>query len=572
LGKRHPRELALLDERTQTLTDRACERIETRRTLENPSNTLLTGVSKATMDEIRGVVASLDSEVEALIAARQGAAIAAGQRALMLIPSGGAIAVLLLVLAIAALARMSRLRRLADAALWRESSMLRSVLSSMREGVVVADAQGRLLHFNESAERILGVGARDVPIEQWSAVYGAFDGDGTTPMPSAELPLARALRGESVDDAELVIRNENLSGPVRISLNSRPLKHSDTELRGGVVVFRDITQIRRVEEHLGKIGRDLQDALSLNPAQNGPATAAAPGASQPSEPVEASGPGSAAHETSGLESLTQSLELASSQLTLAHQELAQKVAELDEFTYVASHDLQEPLRKLISFGALLERDAGENLPPQAARDLKFISDAAARMQRLVQDLLSLSRAGRAALESHQVSLARCAQSAISALSTRIEETHARVTIDELPTLYGDPVMLTQLYQNLIGNALKFVRGREPQIHLSADRDGWFWKLGVHDNGIGIEPRFCEQIFGPFKRLHGRDEYEGTGIGLAICRKAADRHGGRIWVESQIEKGSSFYFTLPIAEDAKCLETKTVLPSSCLPKTILVTRN
>lgn len=229
-------------------------------------------------------------------------------------------------------------------------------------------------------------------------------------------------------------------------------------------------------------------------------------------------------------------------------ELARINAELDEFTHVASHDLQEPLRKLIAFGDWLRRDLGEDLPPRAAKDVEFITSAASRMQTLVQDLLKLSRAGKISMVRERVQLDQAADRALDALSLRIEETGAEIARDPLPQVWGDPTLLAQLYQNLIGNALKFAGEGPPQIRLTAERQGGEWVLGVKDNGIGIRPEYAEQIFKPFKRLHGRGGYEGSGIGLAVCRKVVERHKGRIWVESEEGRGAHFKFALPAQED------------------------
>ena len=210
---------------------------------------------------------------------------------------------------------------------------------------------------------------------------------------------------------------------------------------------------------------------------------------------------------------------------------------------MASHDLQEPLRTLIAFSDLLRKDLGDSLPERAARDLGFITDAAKRMQTLIQDLLALSRAGRVAKKREKVSLGECADRALEALAIRVKETGAQITRDELPEVWGDSTLLTQLYQNLIGNALKFSGEQRPIIRLTVEEQGDDQIFGVKDNGIGIEPKYAQQIFKPFRRLHGRAEYEGSGIGLAICRKIVERHGGKIWVESEPGKGAHFRFTI-----------------------------
>jgi PAS domain S-box-containing protein len=247
-------------------------------------------------------------------------------------------------------------------------------------------------------------------------------------------------------------------------------------------------------------------------------------------------------------SLEQRVQERTQELERRTRELEAKNAELDQFTYVASHDLQEPLRKLVSFSQLLEQDIGGELNSLAKQDLFYITDAARRMQKLVQDLLAYSRFGRSAMKWEYIRLQDCVSCALDILAPRIAATKAKITCDTLPSIYGDATMLTQLYQNLIGNALKFVRHETPTIHITAVCQDDLWTFGVRDNGIGIDRDYLEQIFAPFQRLHGPGEYEGTGIGLAICQKSVDRHGGKIWVESELGRGSHFQFTLPTTAD------------------------
>jgi PAS domain S-box-containing protein len=231
------------------------------------------------------------------------------------------------------------------------------------------------------------------------------------------------------------------------------------------------------------------------------------------------------------------------QLERMNRELVALNAELDEFTHMASHDLQEPLRTLTAFSDLLRKDLGQSLPGKAAEDLGFISDAAGRMQTLIHDLLALSRAGRVAKKREKVSLHECIDLALEALAIRVKETGAQVMRDKLPDVWGDSTLLTQLYQNLIGNALKFSGDQRPIIQLTFEERNEDQIFGVKDNGIGIDPKYAQEIFKPFRRLHGRAEYEGSGIGLAICRKIVERHGGKIWVESESGKGAHFRFTI-----------------------------
>ena len=223
--------------------------------------------------------------------------------------------------------------------------------------------------------------------------------------------------------------------------------------------------------------------------------------------------------------------------------------ELEQFVHAASHDLQEPVRTLISYGSLLAEDIGDDLSEDARADIGHIQTAARRMQILITDLLQLSRTGRNPLQPTLVSLQECFDEALGSLASRVEETSASIHSAALPEVLGEPTLLSLTFQNLLGNAMKFVSpGVRPRIEVSADRDSSQWTVCVQDNGIGIRPEYAVQIFQPFKRLHGMTEYEGSGIGLAICKKAVERHGGTIWVDSQPGQGARFRFTLPAAAE------------------------
>lgn len=226
------------------------------------------------------------------------------------------------------------------------------------------------------------------------------------------------------------------------------------------------------------------------------------------------------------------------------KELARSNAELQQFAYVASHDLQEPLRMVSSYTQLLAKRYRGRLDADADDFIGFAVDGAARMQKLIQDLLAYSRVGTRNLERQAVSMDSVLEYATDMLQLVIKDTDAAVTHESLPSIKVDERQMTQLFQNLISNAIKF-RGQEPpRIHVSATRLDGEWLFSVHDNGIGIEPQYADRIFVIFQRLHNRDDYPGTGIGLAICKKIVERHGGRIWMESEPGKGSTFFFTVP----------------------------
>jgi PAS domain S-box-containing protein len=232
-------------------------------------------------------------------------------------------------------------------------------------------------------------------------------------------------------------------------------------------------------------------------------------------------------------------------LRAAHDELARSNAELQQFAYVASHDLQEPLRMIGSYTQLLEKRYSDKLDQDAREFMDFIVDGATRMKQLIEDLLAYSRVGTRAKDLRPVQMQAALDKALVNLRAAIDASGAAITHGALPEVHADETQLVQLLQNLIGNAIKFRKKEQPlEIRVGAEDARGEWRLSVSDNGIGIEPQYFERIFMVFQRLHTRDEYAGTGIGLAICKKVVDRHGGRLWIESGLGKGSTFHFTLP----------------------------
>ncbi len=224
------------------------------------------------------------------------------------------------------------------------------------------------------------------------------------------------------------------------------------------------------------------------------------------------------------------------------KELARSNAELQQFAYVASHDLQEPLRMIASYTQLLARRYKGRLDADADEFIAYAVDGATRMQVLINDLLAYSRVGTQGKEFERTDCETVLAQAIANLQIAIQESGALITHDPLPTVMADALQLGQLFQNLIGNAIKFHGNEPPQIHVSAQLQTQEWVFSVRDNGIGIDPQYAERIFIIFQRLHNPSEYPGSGIGLAICKKIVERHGGRIWMQSQVG-GSVFYFTI-----------------------------
>jgi signal transduction histidine kinase len=244
-----------------------------------------------------------------------------------------------------------------------------------------------------------------------------------------------------------------------------------------------------------------------------------------------------------------SIQEAHGQLDEQSRELQRSNAELEQFAYVASHDLQEPLRKVASFCQLLEQRYDGQLDDRGRQYLHFAVDGAKRMQQLINDLLAFSRVGRnGTAERPLVACEDVLREALTSLSSAIEETHARVTAGPLPHVRGEPALLAAVFQNLIGNALKFRGEPPPRIEIGAERTGGEWVFSCTDDGIGIEPEYADRIFMIFQRLHPKESYAGTGIGLALCRKIVEYHGGGIWLDTTAAR-TTFRFTLPIPEES-----------------------
>jgi len=230
-------------------------------------------------------------------------------------------------------------------------------------------------------------------------------------------------------------------------------------------------------------------------------------------------------------------------------ELERSNRDLEEFAFVCSHDLQEPLRVITSFAQLLERRYSHLLDEKGVEILGYITGGIQRMSRLIRDLLEISRLGAPGIRMEKVSCAKALHDAMDNLQPQIAETTAIVDVDpDLPAVTGNHSQITQLFQNILGNALKFRMGERPHIRVTTTRDNDEWIFSVTDNGIGFKMEYADRIFDTFKRLHSREAYDGTGVGLAACKRIVERHGGRIWATSRPEQGSTFYFTIPFLRE------------------------
>lgn len=389
---------------------------------------------------------------------------------------------------------LEKLVRERTAALVEQQNFLDAIMDNVADGIVACGADGRLKLFNAASREFHGIPVEGDLAEDWTEKYGLFEADGITPLAKERIPLWRAFQGERLRDVEMVIRSRD--GTDRFILASgQPLRDAADHKLGAVVSMRDMTARRNAELQLQATARAL----------------------------------------------------------------ATSNAELEQFAYVASHDLQEPLRKIQAFGDRLAQKFRPDLGEQGREYIDRMLSSATRMRTLIDDLLSLSRVTTRGQPFVEVDLNTIVREAVSDLEIRIAQTGGQVDIGPLPTLDGDPGQLRQLFQNLIGNALKFHKpDAPPVVRVSAVRlaevpsdsdlppisDFPGWRITVADLGIGFEQIYAERIFEVFQRLQGRGEYEGSGIGLAICRKIVDRHGGCIRARSRPGEGAEFFVDLP----------------------------
>jgi light-regulated signal transduction histidine kinase (bacteriophytochrome) len=228
--------------------------------------------------------------------------------------------------------------------------------------------------------------------------------------------------------------------------------------------------------------------------------------------------------------------------------------DLQQFAFVASHDLQEPLRMVVSYLGLLEKACRDKLDAETQKYMQFAVDGASRMQALIRDLLAYAQSGSQTPVLTQTRLHDVVSQARYSLLESIRETGAEITMGALPDVELDPLKMSLVFQNLLSNAIKFRQpAQKPQVHIDVRREAGEWHVSVRDNGIGFDAKYAERIFGAFQRLHGKSEYPGTGIGLAICQRIIEGHGGRIWAEAHPGAGATFHFTLPALDDSSPAE-------------------
>jgi PAS domain S-box-containing protein len=499
-------------------------------------------------------------------------------------------------------------RKQSEAALHDMESHWRSIVNSANEGILVYDRALNVTAANVAAERILGLPLeRIIGAPGFTSLLPCVREDGS-PLPEAERPTKRTVRaGHALTGVVVGIKRPH-GATTWVSVNTAFLRRPGEDSHYGMVsTIADITARREAEERLreseelfrktfelaasgvahvsldGKfmrVNRSLAEMLGYGEAEligrsvkeishaedrdvtdaqraliragqresvrfekrylkkNGQVVWVSLGVA-----LVRDAHGTPQYEVAIFDDITERKQ-AEAALREAHEELKRSNSELEQFAYVASHDLQEPLRMVSSYTQLLGRRYKESFDADAKEFMGYIVDGAARMKQLIEDLLAYSRVGTKGREFTLVELERALRRALANLKAAIDDSGATITHDPLPTIAADEVQLAQVFQNLMGNALKFRSQRAPRIHVAVEDRGESYELSVRDNGIGIEPQYFERIFMVFQRLHNKGEYPGTGIGLAIVKKVIERHGGHIRVESTPGEGSAFIFTLP----------------------------
>ena len=498
--------------------------------------------------------------------------------------------------------------RESEQSLQKQTGILKSILNSIADGVVVADPQGRFMVWNPAADRIMGLGPVDKPSENWTEAYGLYKTDRTTPYPADELPLIRAIRGETVADVELFVINKSRSQGAVLSVNGTPLLDAEGQIQGGVVVFRDVTEhqaaaeaLRHSEEQARQIIETAFDPfISIDAA--GRVTDWNSQADKtfgwsrdealgkvlaelivPPQHREAHVQGIRTYlETGAGPVLNSRIEISALhrdghefpvELTIwpvrtatdfsfhafvhditrrkqAEEEIRSKNQDLETLLHVTSHDLREPLRAIENFSRIVSERYADKLDAKGQDFLDRVVRGAQRLDRLIEDVLTLSRVQGTVQPAEDVAAGEIVADVLHHLESRIRETQAVVEVEDgLPSIRADRRWATQAVQNLVSNALKYsVEGQAPVVQIGTFQGPEGIGLVVRDRGMGVPPDCAERIFQLFQRAVSRN-IEGTGAGLAIVKRVAERHGGKAWVRPREGGGSEFIITFGSSNSA-----------------------
>jgi PAS domain S-box-containing protein len=496
-GRRDPREFQRIDSLkglVQAKMDELAETIELRRTrgLDQALALVRSDRGQSAMDQIRAICAEIQAASYDLLGQQREAVQTSAYQAGFTSLLGSTAVFALLALATITIRRGTRQRQrlIEDLQKSEEQAtaardLLQTTISSIGDGVITTDATGKVAFLNPIAQSLTGWTQAEAAGKTLEEIFNISDEETGA---AVDNPAAKVLREGIVasltDHTVLTAKNGR---QIPIDDSAAPIRGAKGNVTGVVLVFRDVAQRREAEVMEKKAAAELT----------------------------------------------------------RHSELLERTnAELQHFAYAASHDLREPLRTITAYTQLVQLRSRFQIDQKSAECLQFIVAAADRMSQLIDALLDYSKAGEITNRPLNVlHMEDVLASALGNLNGSIEENNAAVTHDPLPAIMGDKTHLAQLIQNLIGNALKYRREDVPRVHLAARQSGNEWVFSVSDNGQGIPSQYQTQVFELFKRLHGQ-QYPGTGIGLATCKRLVERYGGRIWVESEVGKGSTFFFTLP----------------------------
>ncbi|MGA9458497.1 MAG: ATP-binding protein [Desulfobaccales bacterium] len=375
-----------------------------------------------------------------------------------------------------------RNRQEAEEAIRAASAYARSLIEASLDPLVTISPEGKITDVNQATEEATGIDR--------ARLVGTDFSDYFTEPAKAREGYRQVFSQGLVVDYPLTLRHAS-GRLLEVLYNAAIYRNEAGEVQGVFAAARDITERKRAEQELARLNEELEQRVQERTA-----------------------------------------------------ELERSNRDLEDFAYISSHDLQEPLRKIANFSEMLARQYQGQLDEHGVRYFGYVTDGAKRMQDLINDLLNYSRVGRAEIPLTPASLEDILKGTLNDLHTVIKDSRAEISHEPLPALQVNPHQLGQLLQNLLTNAIKFHGGQPPRIHLAARQEDSEWVFSVRDYGIGFEPQYADGIFKVFKRLHSKEEYPGTGIGLAVCKKIVERHGGRIWAEAEPGRGATFYFTIP----------------------------